>query len=674
MNKICKLFLTWAVLCAICAPVCAQDKAFKKALKNGKVENGYYRADLSKQAYTREHLSKYALENGYIIKNMKEGKVLQFGNYYTAVVSLDFLPVNEHAANNNAIADISSSQSGNSHLDETTRFLMQMIIEASVQQNSDIITVKPRITQNTNTEIYNLDNFMKAGLACGMYCFYFQKYFNDVWSIWEEPTAKFISFEDMEKRLIKQLYSSVASFTSVGEGSVYLQGAFQRKEMRWTGNCTNGLLNGKGMGYFRTDGKIDCFVGTFSNGKPVGDCKYYTFEVADLANNKPLNPHTTTNIHSFSDGMARCEVTFYKKDRATDFKTSYIDPSYTIKIDNVERIKFADNGWNNIVVKDFENGYLTLNRKVDDNFDLEFLVDKRGKYYRLTDKGYATLNALVDKMETQYNNCISKVFNPTDVLTPSAKLEKRFGYQLNLFPSGNYHKIPKLAKDDYTAKYPGKASLAEYHYNVHQLLSNISGAFEIDKGQEEGQWIRDWFHDPWGYNNPANSSRRYFYKKQKADDIINKINQTTHKPGDFNQIVSVINKEYDEYLAWWNQICSRAQARYDAIMEQKRREKEAFEQQMCDNCKIDGSQTKFPEGYYEGYSSWFFGGRPAESENDGEIVFANGARCKWKYVYRGEKSTELDYIDVSGSYLGRYKSMSEMMKDLEKQCRNRWCK
>ena len=62
------------LLCLLCIPALSQDKAFKAGLKKGKGANGYYHADLSKMAFTEDELVNYAKKNGYLIRNLNEGK------------------------------------------------------------------------------------------------------------------------------------------------------------------------------------------------------------------------------------------------------------------------------------------------------------------------------------------------------------------------------------------------------------------------------------------------------------------------------------------------------------------------------------------------------------------------------------------------------------------------
>lgn len=103
-------------------------------------------------------------------------------------------------------------------------------------------------------------------------------------------------------------------------------------------------------------------------------------------------------------------------------------------------------------------------------------------------------------------------------------------------------------------------------------------------------------------------------------------------------------------------------------------EKRQYEAEMCEKCKIVGSKTIMPSGYVEENTSWFFG-HPAQSENDGKIVLANGEEIKWKYLYPGSDRTKTT-IEASWSYWffdKEFESEKELMDAIIKECKSTWC-
>ena len=92
---------------------------------------------------------------------------------------------------------------------------------------------------------------------------------------------------------------------------------------------------------------------------------------------------------------------------------------------------------------------------------------------------------------------------------------------------------------------------------------------------------------------------------------------------------------------------------------------------MCENCKVDGSKTTFPEGYSEGFHGIFIN-TPNTSKKAGKIVLKNGKTTEWEYVYRNDGS--LDYIAADGIVFGQFDSVAEMVEAILKRCKELYCK
>ena len=103
-------------------------------------------------------------------------------------------------------------------------------------------------------------------------------------------------------------------------------------------------------------------------------------------------------------------------------------------------------------------------------------------------------------------------------------------------------------------------------------------------------------------------------------------------------------------------------------LENRNRRHKDWKQEMCDNCKIDGSKTTFPSGYVEGYRGIIIH-TPAESKESGRIVLKNGSWMEWKYIYDDYKT----YIKTDGFLSKEFDSVAEMMDVFIKKCKERFC-
>lgn len=103
-------------------------------------------------------------------------------------------------------------------------------------------------------------------------------------------------------------------------------------------------------------------------------------------------------------------------------------------------------------------------------------------------------------------------------------------------------------------------------------------------------------------------------------------------------------------------------------LENRDRRHKDWKQEMCDNCKIDGSKTTFPSGYVEGYRGIIIH-TPAESKESGRIVLKNGSWMEWKYIYDDYKT----YIKTDGFLSKEFDSVTEMMDVFIEKCKERYC-
>ena len=162
------------------------------------------------------------------------------------------------------------------------------------------------------------------------------------------------------------------------------------------------------------------------------------------------------------------------------------------------------------------------------------------------------------------------------------------------------------------------------HYDHNAILQS---AVNIIKAGKEGS--------KYGFNN--------FYR-QVEDAVVSK----------FNRFIDQMKKENAEVVQ---------------RISDDERDLATYREEMCEDCKMDASKSTFPEGYVP-KSSFLFGSTPAHSEKEGKIVLKNGDWVSWKYVY----GDNVKYIEAEGSGYGRYDTVAEMIEDILKKCKERYCK
>lgn len=690
-----KHIIVLALICGIIIPSFAQKGTFNKAMKQGKKANGYYHAVFTHTAYSKKRLAKFAGRQGYYLTNMTEEKVLQFGDCSSAVVSLDFLSIDEIKTRYKDAIDAAMKKTGIKYPDVN---IERKILAGAVNSEGEIVTIQDYNTFELTKENIEKDwnKHVCAGLDCGFFCIDF---------ISGNPnTYRYVSFETVNSRLAKQFnLKNIASSSGSGYVNMNKNGFENVNDIIWSGNCVDGKINDYGIGYTMSNGKIiensvfrfpnpekyytmegtiiNCFVGSYKNGKPTGECKYYSFNIKDLLEDKAFGSPTTIKIYPFNEGLARCDMSG---------NINYIDHNYVVKLSGVNKIKYLKYSNSNNVVKDFENGLLTLNSKIDKDKLIEFYVNKKGEFVSLTKNGQALVDSIIDETVIQYNNYISKVFNLKDILKPSGTLKKHFNYDLNSFPSTAYWNITnesicEEAVANYKKRKANNYDKSDYAAKVVHLMSELVYFENFDKTQYEKDFEKHTseilnanrsFYSWFGKISPSYNStftpKQFEYRKETITDILKEIGKKKQKPSNFQQIEYTVNKYCNEYATWWASIYAKADRQVDNLIAEMERDSKRRRQEMCSKCKIDGKKTVSPEGYYEGYESWFTY-KPAESETEGEIVFVNGQTCKWKYIYKGPNSYEINYIEVEGTFSGKYKTHHEMMIGLTQQCTNRWC-
>ena len=137
----------------------------------------------------------------------------------------------------------------------------------------------------------------------------------------------------------------------------------------------------------------------------------------------------------------------------------------------------------------------------------------------------------------------------------------------------------------------------------------------------------------------------------------------------FKKFYSQIENELNETKSEFEKKISKQKFAFRNELEDRERRHKQYMQNMCDNCKIDGSRTTFPEGYVEGYKGIIIN-TPNRSEKKGKIVLINGVSTSWEYIFENNRT----YIKTDGFVTGDFDTIGEMMEALIKQCKDTYCR
>lgn len=675
MKKVCILFL-----CLLCVPVFGQEKAFKAAMKKGKNAAGYYHADLSKTAYSQEHLTQFAKTNGFLLKNLNEQEVVQFGTCYTAVVSVDFIPISELSSGQTA-------SNGYSSMDPKLRDLVQ-VLNASFnsQGGGDIVKYGQEI--GLGKDRYEKEDLKRAGSICGYELYKVVTGGGGLFGPVPE-NFYFLSRESLENRLFKMLNGGkTVPFSSGGNALMYSSSEkrFQGIDiLKWTGTTVNGKLGGTGIGYSLDEGDMTLRVvtGRFADGLPVGECKFYVFSVHDLVEGAPTP--VIVNVYPSLNGLARCDI----KQGNVSY-SAFVNDRYENVIADCNRFSaellYNSNASSSAkldtrIVNDFGNGTAVLACNVD-GIEIEYFLDKSGHATGLTARGQSSIDAFLDSVASHYDNYMGKVLNPTDVIHPVTSLKNRFNYDLNQFPLNGYTLVSssaflKPAVASYRSRKSTKPDLA---YNTYMLLRATSELEEKEKQRMEDYVINSakntgltkWvslFKTTNTTVQDITSVSRYETVLLRVRPNLDAIGSSPLKPSNFSSTRAAVEKEFDRTGEWWKGVYKRANNILAERHSNAAIAREKYRQSMCENCLVDGSKSTFPKGYIEKYEG-IFTSRPAQSETDGELVLKNGETCTWKFIYH-DSGTE---IEVGGTYPGTYESVEEMIETILNRCNDRWGK
>lgn len=661
-------WLVAVLVCLVCMPLSGQEKAFKAGLKKGKNAEGYYHADLSRTAFSREHLDHYARNNGLILKNLKEEEVVQFGTLYTAVVSLDFLPVSELTGGR----DVSPAQ----------RELLSVLSSSFNEQGGkDIVTYGQEI--DLGKDRYDKEDLKQAGL---MLDYVLYKIVTGGGGLFGPVPERFyfLSKKGLEDLVFKWMNGGKAApFTSVGNALEYPYSERRFREitgLKWTGSTVNGRLDGAGLGYVLDEGNatIRCVTGRFDKGNPTGECRFYSLTVKELVEGNPVP--AIVNVHPFREGIARCDV------RLKDYDyVAFVNDRFENVIDDINRFSyellrkdFAATQQRARVVREFENGTAVLAWTVG-GADVEYIIDKTGKALGITDKAQSAIDVVLDEVASHYDRYLMKVLNPTDVLHPVTSLKSRFNYNLDQFPVENYKSltVPEFLQPAVKSYRSRKSAKPDLAYHTYLLLRKTSNLESSEKERSESDLFRRArtidLTQGFIFNERKTNMSDFAYLQKydsflrDAKSYMDEIGGSSLKPKDFIATRAAVENEFTKTSVWWAGLYKRASNILADRHQSAAKRMEEYKRSMCEKCLVDGKKSTFPKGFIEAYEGIFFS-RPAQSETDGELVLMNGEKCTWKYVYYGSKRE----IELSGRYNGTFDSEDEMINTILKECNDYW--
>jgi hypothetical protein len=402
--------------------------------------------------------------------------------------------------------------------------------------------------------------------------------------------------------------------------------AFERVDnVSWSGNMVNGLLDGKGVGFFEKDNNYCFFEGDFISGMATEGLALNTFN-----GTKKLGSSTTfyTKIelckelyNNVTDSLLRQAImgfvrANYRKD-AEEIMDAY-DKLLTI---NTTKFKsYLVRRWRGNIYLRFYNEYKPY-------YNHESNYNGLTTHYERKRDSTQSPNSLVIRI---YGDG-SRTFVHGDGFRFFVNAYKNFGVDsLDLIPKiAEINELLKVA-DVYNdgqfgqpvgyAKEKGWLFKSEV-FDVERVERNISDYFDALKISEE---------------------------KSKSDNAPFKV---------FYAKVYPKLKAKEDYF--------RSGAYRKACEADYYGQKQREYKEMCDNCIIDGDKTTVPAGYEPEKGGLFFG-HPAQSKESGSIHLHNGNVVYWKYVYEG-KSRQIE------ANARRYSSEKEMMDDIIKECKKKYC-
>ena len=391
-------------------------------------------------------------------------------------------------------------------------------------------------------------------------------------------------------------------------------------DVAWSGKIVNGLLDGKGIG-----------VIVFSNGWCAIQCEFK----CGIPKTKP------EIIYSLPSNLNYSAQIPFPRD-FEDFRKTMLIQTYDKSTDKTLRWAISENlkvYFEEVVRSIVEPEYtkaITLNNLKNMKYSGRIdAIGKLGERQVLWRQGFFNANN-------------KEYITKTDALDIAIVKLRKFVDNYENRVSDPRGWIPKAKEIIYVY------NVAQYYYAVVPPQNNPKG-FRSNIG------ITNWY----GFDNG---------RVKKCIDELNSVKNKIHdRQSPFYDFYNAIYPDIHAADKWLNTLLENALYEdWKRVAALQRKKEEEYHRQymseMCDKCKINGKETTSPEGYEPEDKHWLWG-HPARSTKSGRIVFQNGIRAEWSFIYDNGKKI----IDVSGGFSGKYQNEKDMWNDLLYQCKLQYC-
>lgn len=621
----------------------AQEKEFKEAMKEGRKAGQFYHWQNNKNKMLKEEkMKQYARDNHIIIKNYKTKEISRFGDVAISVGSMDFIPESE-------IGDY--------------------IIESITGQTP-------------------ISSFQQKGTV-----FFF-----------DGQSAGYQNYQDREL-------------------------SFKRYDNAlWTGEIRNGRVHGTGKGVKRLDAtNYIAFEGTFYEGIPQGKGIFRKYKASsqsalnegNLSENKSTTGQTVEGmtqiywvsgvgflnsegvvvitpqykkVSDFHDGIARVE------DNSLSNFPFYIDKQGVIVAASdgkrtTPASKIPAN--TNRGQKDF---LTNLKEGIDNGeYASAAVLDEYLKTRRCSDQEYLRSKIRTERLKPAGTSWVNKKIRERrsedkELVLLLLKTSSKTGYDKYQADVTCLQDLYKKAMSHASA---GKREwfnddgfcegFIDFYsdYPQYDKQQKIATAQLIDDFSKVTKALSTTFYTYWYWGKEESfagivslSDFSMDYERIYEDrDLLKTAIATCSAPESpfanyYNSVLPALNARQQELEAKIEND-RRTYEKYWAEKDKDRARRQAWRNEMCDNCKIDGNKTTFPKGYVEAYSG-LFTSYPAQSEESGKIVLKNGNTTTWKYIYDNPV-----YIEAKGGvlpgYSEKYNSVEELVETIIRICKQTYC-
>jgi hypothetical protein len=517
-----------------------------------------------------------------------------------------------------------------------------------------------------------------------------------VWKHEYEVFFILVPFNNVGEWVIKGTYYPDKNLPTVKKGRVTLLNGMTFDNVTWTGNVTNGNIDGKGIGgaYINKD-SILLIDGTFKNGQMNGEVIYRFGTPNDkgymrMGDRMAMNTKTKTfydhgmyvNIKNCGEGIKTLEWAYYSYSE-NRHKMMKMVPRGQYGADYGSYWYFTDNDLNPLFkmpegtfkfVKDFTNGYAIVKHCPEDQWNaasrsaiwVEYKVDRKGNFSlsdgektRMAEK-YDYVMEQWDEMMGEFKQGFPKVcdagFLPgMNVPERISNFDKYFSAYKLVNP---VQEIRAIGKDfDKYVVYRQLVELFDIAYSDHSdhwdLSDNIARAeraYERTDFQYRGRFKLGKYIDfSW-------MSKRENRGLELISDLrANKKFNPQGKNASLDNIKNTITSLYQEYSAQVNGAMRKFNSTSDVVDTKA----------IWSGEQIDTKNSYSPSGLREHSSllSTYY-----KYDKNGKIVFKT--KSDWvEYNIRYKYDKTLDYYEIKSnsldiSILKQYSQEQDMMEDI----------